>query len=93
LPEEYEFLIQYVDLLPGKPGSPVVPFLSLVVNINVCTLAYRDGKDLIYCLVLLLGDFKHGELVLKEQGLVVGLHSRDFMIFLSKDTTYFSLDY
>ncbi|KAG2121040.1 uncharacterized protein F5147DRAFT_562829 [Suillus discolor] len=93
LPEEYEFLIQYVDLLPGKPGSPVASFLSLVVNVNVCTLAHRDGKDLIYCLVLPLGDFKCGELVLKEQGLVVGLYSGDFMVFLSRDTTHFNLDY
>jgi len=93
LPEEYEFLIEYVDLLPGKPGSPVAPFLSLVVNVNVCTLARRDGKDLIYCLVLPLGDFRGGELVMKEQGLVVGLRNGDFMIFLSRDTTHFNLDY
>jgi hypothetical protein len=86
-------LIEYVELLPGKPGSPVAPFLSLVVNINVCTLGHRDGKDLVYCLVLPLGDFSGGALAMKEQGLVVELRSGDFMIFMSRDTTHFNLDY
>ncbi|EGO28659.1 hypothetical protein SERLADRAFT_406123 [Serpula lacrymans var. lacrymans S7.9] len=35
LPEEYSMLAKIVDMLPGKPGSPVTPFLSLVVNTNV----------------------------------------------------------
>jgi hypothetical protein len=82
-----------VELLPRKPGSPVALFLSLVVNINVCTLGHRDGKDLVYCLVLPLGDFSGGTLAVKEQGFVVGLHSGDFMIFMSTDTTHFNFDY
>ncbi|KAG1791170.1 uncharacterized protein HD556DRAFT_1200384, partial [Suillus plorans] len=40
LPEEYKVLIEIIDLLPGSPGSPVAPFVSLVVNINVCTLSH-----------------------------------------------------
>ncbi|EGN93385.1 hypothetical protein SERLA73DRAFT_156334 [Serpula lacrymans var. lacrymans S7.3] len=35
LPDEYSMLAKIVGTLPGKPGSPVTPFLSLVININV----------------------------------------------------------
>ncbi|EGN94462.1 hypothetical protein SERLA73DRAFT_155742 [Serpula lacrymans var. lacrymans S7.3] len=59
LPKEYSMLAKIVDMLSGKPGSPVTPFLSLVVDIN-------DDKDHILCLVLPLGDFTEGALVLHE---------------------------
>ncbi|EGO18812.1 hypothetical protein SERLADRAFT_412040 [Serpula lacrymans var. lacrymans S7.9] len=83
LPEEYSMLAKIVDTLPGKPGSPVTPFLSLVININ----------DHILCLVLPLGDFTEGALVLHEQGLVLELKSGDFAIFRPKESTHFNLDY
>ncbi|EGO30812.1 hypothetical protein SERLADRAFT_432447 [Serpula lacrymans var. lacrymans S7.9] len=44
LPEEYSMLAKIVNMLPGKPGFPVTPFLSLVVNINVSTTAHRDAR-------------------------------------------------
>ncbi|KAG1863904.1 hypothetical protein F4604DRAFT_1539032, partial [Suillus subluteus] len=40
LPDEYKVLVKLVDILPNAEGSPVRPFLSLVVNINVCTVAH-----------------------------------------------------
>jgi hypothetical protein len=55
LPDDYEILVELVEILPGKPDSPVAPFLSLVVNINVSTLAHRDAKDKLLCLVLAVG--------------------------------------
>ncbi|KAG1731862.1 uncharacterized protein EDB91DRAFT_1252021 [Suillus paluster] len=45
LPDDYTVLAELVDILPNAGGSPVKPFLSLVVNINVCTIGHRDGKD------------------------------------------------
>jgi len=38
-------LAELVDILPNVEELPVKPFLSLVVNINVCTVAHRDAKD------------------------------------------------
>src|ERR1700761_9395631 len=93
LPEEYEVLVELVEMLPGKPDSPVAPFLSLVININVATLAHRDAKDKLLCLVLAVGCFSGGGLVLKEQGLVVELGHGDFVVFTSGDTTHFNLEY
>ncbi|KAG2035959.1 hypothetical protein BDR03DRAFT_1012081 [Suillus americanus] len=93
LPKEYKALVELVELLPGKPDSPVAPFLSLVININVATLAHRDAKDKLLCLVLAVGHFTGGGIVLKEQGLVVELRHSDFIAFTSADTTHFNLEY
>jgi len=93
LPEEYKALVELVELLPGKPDSPVAPFLSLVININVATLGHQDTKDKLLCLVLAVGRFTGGGLVLKEQGLVVELRHGDFIAFTSADTTHFNLEY
>ncbi|KAG1752118.1 hypothetical protein EDB19DRAFT_1618696, partial [Suillus lakei] len=93
LPKEYKALVELVELLPGKPDSPVAPFLSLVININVATLGHRDAKDKLLCLVLAVGHFTGGGIVLKEQGLVVELRHGDFIAFTSADTTHFNLEY
>jgi hypothetical protein len=71
-----------VEILPGKPDSPVSPFLSLVLNANVSTLAHLDGKDFVLCLVLAIREFLRGRLVLGEQGLVVEARNGDFLAFL-----------
>jgi hypothetical protein len=93
LPDEYKVLVKLVDILPNAEGSPVRPFLSLVVNINVCTVAHRDAKDFELCLVLAVGEFTGGGLVMREQGLVAELRNGDFAIFRSGETTHFNLDY
>ncbi|KAG0699446.1 hypothetical protein DFH29DRAFT_1001957 [Suillus ampliporus] len=62
LPTEYEVLVELAQDLPGGEVSPVMPFLSLVVNLNVSTLGHRDRFDKDFCLVLPLGDFKGGAL-------------------------------
>jgi hypothetical protein len=93
LPDDYEILVELVEILPGKPDSPVAPFLSLVVNINVSTLAHRDAKDKLLCLVLAVGNFTGGGLVLYEQGLVLELRNSDFAAFKSHETTHFNLEY
>ena len=82
-----------MEILPGKPDSPVSPFLSLVLNANVSTLAHLDGKDFVLCLVLAIGEFLGGGLVLGEQGLVVEARNSDFLAFCSESTTHFNLKY
>ncbi|EGO30648.1 hypothetical protein SERLADRAFT_412378 [Serpula lacrymans var. lacrymans S7.9] len=72
LPDEYATLAKVIDILPGQPRSSVSPWLSWVVNINLCTEAHRDIGDSNICLILPIGSFQGAELVLLEQGLVVG---------------------
>ena len=81
LPDDYEALLRIADSLPEHVMSPVMPFVSLVVNINVRTEAHRDKWDKTLCLVLAVGDFSGGGLVLEEQGLILELQSGDFAVF------------
>ena len=93
LPDDFEILARVADSLPGGVISEVMPFVSLVLNINVRTEAHRDKWDKNLCLVLCIGDFSGGALVLKEQGLVLELQSGDFAIFRSSESTHFNLNY
>ena len=83
MPGTYEHLDSYVRILPGNNTAVSAPFLGLVINLNVVTAAHRDSKDDGVCLVLAIGDFEGGELVLYEPGLVVPLRNGDFVIFPS----------
>ncbi|KAG0698642.1 hypothetical protein DFH29DRAFT_810112, partial [Suillus ampliporus] len=40
LQEEFELLMEVTAVLPGNCSPPVTPFISLVININVCTKAH-----------------------------------------------------
>ena len=93
LPTDYNLLAKVVECLPGNTVSEVMPFVSLVVNINVRTDAHRDKWDKSLCLVLAIGDFSDGGLVLKEQGLVLELRNGDWAVFRSSESTHFNLDY
>lgn len=93
LPKEYDVLVELAQDLPGGEVSPVTPFLSLVINLNVSTLGHCDRFDKDFCLVLPLGDFRNGALVMFEQQLVLELHSGDFTIFRSGKITHFNLRY
>ncbi|KAG0703579.1 hypothetical protein DFH29DRAFT_764208, partial [Suillus ampliporus] len=93
LPNEYEVLVELCQDLPGGETSSVSPFLSLVINLNVSTIAHCDKFDKDLCLVLPLGEFSGGALAMFEQGLVVELRSGDFAIFRSAETTHFNLRY
>ncbi|KAG1771395.1 hypothetical protein EV702DRAFT_977391 [Suillus placidus] len=83
LPDDYTVLAELVDILPNVCGSPVNPFLSLVVNINVCTIGHRDSKDFRLCLVLPISNFVGGGLVMRVQGIVVEMRNGDFACFRS----------
>jgi hypothetical protein len=93
LPEEYESLEATAPILPGNHQSPVLPFLSLVFNVNVVTKGHRDGKDKDFCLVLPIGDFVGGEIVAMETGLVAEILQGDFMVFPSAFVTHFNPHY
>lgn len=93
LPGVYERLDAYARILPGNNTAVSAPFLGLVINLNVVTAAHRDSKDDSFCLVLAIGDFEGGELVLYEPGLVIPLCNGDFVIFPSCTLTHFNLHY
>ncbi|EPS99927.1 hypothetical protein FOMPIDRAFT_1086346, partial [Fomitopsis schrenkii] len=93
LPCEYEHLSATANILPDNGASAVRPFLGLVINLNISTLAHRDSKDDSVCLVLAMGSFTGGDLCLYEPGLVVPLRSGDFIIFPSCNLTHFNLHY
>lgn len=93
LPETYERLDASARILPGNSEPICAPFIGLVINLNVVTAAHRDCKDDGVCLVLAIGDFEGGDLVLYEPGLVVPLHHGDFAVFPSCKLTHFNLHY
>ncbi|KAG1744090.1 uncharacterized protein EDB91DRAFT_1029250, partial [Suillus paluster] len=70
LQEEFELLMEVMSVLPGNFSPPVAPFVSLVININMCTKAHRDSLDRHLCLVIPIGHFEGGALWLLENGLV-----------------------
>ena len=93
LPETYESLDVSARILPDNSDTVCAPFIGLVINLNVATAAHRDSKDDGVCLVLAIGDYDGGELVLYEPGLVVPLAHGDFTIFPSCKLTHFNLHY
>ncbi|KIM53620.1 hypothetical protein SCLCIDRAFT_138648 [Scleroderma citrinum Foug A] len=93
LPDEYSRLTEAIDMLPGASHSPFSPMSSLVVNLNISTLAHRDSFDKELCLVMPVGEFDGGALVLVEQGLVLPLRNEDITVFWSAETTHFNMTY
>jgi hypothetical protein len=93
LQEEFELLMDVASVLPGNCTSPVAPFISLVINVNVRTKAHRDSYDRHLCLVIPIGHFVGGALCLLENGLVLELRSGDIALFRSSEVTHFNLDY
>jgi len=70
LPADYEAMAQLEECFPGNKVSHFMPFVFLVVNINVQTEVHQDKWDKNLCLALAIGDFSNGGLVLKKQGLI-----------------------
>ncbi|EPS92477.1 hypothetical protein FOMPIDRAFT_1078912, partial [Fomitopsis schrenkii] len=93
LPDVHDHLQGFAELLPCNNQAVSAPFLGLVINLNVATAAHRDNKDECVCLVLAIGDFVGGELVLYEPGLVIPLRHGDFVLFPSCELTHFNLHY
>ncbi|KAI0055056.1 hypothetical protein BV25DRAFT_1816167 [Artomyces pyxidatus] len=93
LPEEHRVLKIEADVLPGNNQSPVYPFLGFVINLNVATKAHLDAQDKLLCLVMALGEYEGGELVMVEPGLVLPLRCGDLVAFQSCRITHFNLHF
>lgn len=86
---EFKFALKWVPY--GGRNIPI--FSSMVLNVNAILPGHRDHKDHRYCMVIPIGDFKGGELVLHELGLVFALQAGSILIFDSKNITHLNLDY
>lgn len=95
LPEEYEIIKLFADVLPADASSPAFPFSGFVVNINVTTRIHRDGKDLNFCVVLVISsdDCEGGDICFLEAGVKLGLRNGDFLVFPSTVLSHFNLHF
>lgn len=94
LPQDYEELAQYVEILPCHQISPAYPFGGFVLNLNVSTLIHRDWKDLNLCMVIVISeDCIGGDLALLEPGLVLELRNGNAVLFPSGKISHFNTHY
>ena len=93
LPKSYDDLRIFCEILPLNHRPTTYPFPGWVVNFNVCTIGHKDTNDIDICVVAPAGDFKGGELVLHEAGLVLELVEGDILVFPSWKITHFNLHF
>jgi hypothetical protein len=74
-------------------SSAAIPFTGYVVNINCRTNAHSDPGDKAVCVVIPIGLWDGGELVLDELGLVLDLKQGHAIVFKSQYITHYNLDY
>jgi hypothetical protein len=92
-PDLYDEIEIFATTLPNNSHSPSHPFSGFVLNLNACTEAHRDRKDLKACMVLGIGEHDGGDLVLHEPGLVVPIHNGEMVLFFSHRITHFNLHF
>ncbi|KAF8832091.1 hypothetical protein HHX47_DHR1001115 [Lentinula edodes] len=92
-PDMFQEILATADLLPLNDTSPASPFTSIVVNINVGTLAHRDKNDGYACICVTIGNPKGGELGMYEPKLLIETRNGDVVVFFSHKYTHFNLPY
>ena len=93
LPDLYEEIKVFAEILPGRSTPLSYPFSGFVLNLNVATVGHRDTMDLLACVVIPFGKFSGGQLVLTEAGMVLPLCSGDAVLFSSCKVSHFNLQY
>lgn len=94
LPEEYEVIKLFADVLPAGETSPAFPFSGFVINFNVCTRIHVDKEDLNFCVVLVISeDCVGGDLCFLEPGIRLGLRNGDMVVFRSSILSHFNLHF
>ena len=95
MPEEYEIVKLFADVLPADASSPAFPFSGFVVNLNVTTRIHRDDKDLHFCVVLVISseDCEGGDTCFLEVGIRLGMRSGDLLVFPSTVLSHFNLHF
>ena len=93
LPQEFESLRIYCDVLPLYEKPSTYHFAGFVLNLQVSTLGHIDGGDDTICVVIPFGTFIGGELGLHEAGLLFGLQPGDIIIFPSYWFSHFNMHF
>jgi hypothetical protein len=93
LPEIYQELGIYCQMLPFNANTPSYPFAGFVLNFCVSTSGHRDLMDKRICVVIPFGVWQGGEICLYELGLVIKLKAGDIVVFPSCDITHFNLHF
>jgi hypothetical protein len=93
LPIQYKSIKAFVDVLPLNQSPTSYPFASTVINIQVATEGHADEGDDQICVVIPLGEWEKGSLVLHELGVVLELSEGDVVVFPSCKITHFNLDF
>lgn len=92
-PDLFQEVVATASLIPGNDLSPITPFTSLVINVNITTLVHEDGGDEGGCVVLTIGNHRRGELVIGQPKLVLETRNGDVVVFRSDFYSHFNLHY
>jgi hypothetical protein len=93
LPAEFDELEETASAVPMFHKHHAYPFTGFVVNVSCRSEVHKDAKDRCMCVVIPIGQYDRGELVIEELGLVVDLRPGQFLAFKSKYLTHYNLDF
>jgi hypothetical protein len=94
IPDEYDAIAQFADVLPAGGFSPAYPFSGFVINFNVSTNLHRDWNDLKFCMVMVLSEAcEGGDLCFMEPGIRLELRHGDVVLFRSSELSHFNLHF
>jgi hypothetical protein len=83
LPNKYEVIKLFADVLLAGASSSAFPFGGFVINLNVSTLIHRGEEDLKWCLILIISEVFQGEdLCFFEPGFRISLKHGDGSVSL-----------
>jgi hypothetical protein len=93
LPEEYNNLATYCNLIPYSYTPPTHAFHGVVANLQVATNSHKDVPDDAICIIMPWGFYTGGECVFEEVGLVIDLPSGSGVTFPSYGVTHYNLHF
>jgi hypothetical protein len=95
LPEEYEVIKLFADVLPAGASSPAFSFSGFVFNLNVTTHIHRDDKDFRFCIVLVISsdDCEGGDTCFLEVEIRLNMRNGDILVFPSTVLSHFNLHF
>ncbi len=94
LPEDFDIIAQFAEVLPAGGFAPAYPFTGFVINLNVTTKLHRDMGDLKFCLVMVVSeDCTGGDLCFLEPGIRRELRHGDMVLFRSKELSHYNMHF
>ncbi|KAJ6618984.1 hypothetical protein B0H10DRAFT_1794367, partial [Mycena sp. CBHHK59/15] len=90
LPDEYDEIRVFADLLPLNTSSPAYPFGGFMLNLRVVTDDHKDPQDKDLCEIIFITECEGGHLCLYELGLKLDGRTGNILIFPSCYITHFN---